>query len=230
MSDSTLPDGRLREAYLAERRCCSQCDAKKRCHVCDEPTLFACSDCQIDFHATVYVCAKRSCRDEHERKCSARLRALLASPLHAGANLKESDETKVSGLLGDAGRGVEALLGGASQDSERRIPEIRARLDGWRDNCAEKGGNRDYVLIFEAHAADDIAWLLERCRPLHAGAEPEEERQCGAALHVGFSLECTRTIGHNGRHEAHGTAGDLIASWNNAALSSSRTAPEGPKP
>jgi hypothetical protein len=51
------------------KRCCTICDAKKVCHVCGEQTLLACSDCQINFGATVYVCSKPSCRDEHERKC-----------------------------------------------------------------------------------------------------------------------------------------------------------------
>lgn len=51
------------------KRCCTVCDAKKVCHVCGEPTLIACSDCQINFAATVYVCVKTACRDEHERKC-----------------------------------------------------------------------------------------------------------------------------------------------------------------
>ena len=55
--------------YSAERKCCSVCDAKKRCHVCKEQTLIACSDCQINFSATVYVCQKAKCRAEHERKC-----------------------------------------------------------------------------------------------------------------------------------------------------------------
>lgn len=54
---------------VAEKRCCTVCDAKKVCHVCGDQTLLACADCQINFHATVYVCRKPSCRDTHERKC-----------------------------------------------------------------------------------------------------------------------------------------------------------------
>jgi hypothetical protein len=39
------------------------------CHVCGESTQIACSDCQINFSATVYVCSKASCRDAHDIKC-----------------------------------------------------------------------------------------------------------------------------------------------------------------
>lgn len=55
--------------YLMERRCCTECDRKKVCHVCKQQTLFACADCQINFGATVYVCSKPDCRDAHETKC-----------------------------------------------------------------------------------------------------------------------------------------------------------------
>jgi len=52
------------------KRCCTVCDAKKVCHACEAQTLFACSDCQVNFGATVYVCGKRECREYHERLCS----------------------------------------------------------------------------------------------------------------------------------------------------------------
>ncbi len=65
------------KAYDADRRCCTVCDAKKTCHVCGAQTLYACADCRIDFHASIYVCGKGVCRDAHERKCSARLRAVI---------------------------------------------------------------------------------------------------------------------------------------------------------
>lgn len=64
------------EKYKAEKRCCSVCDRKKVCHVCGEQTLLACSDCQINFAATVYVCQKSACRDAHERKCFGALAPL----------------------------------------------------------------------------------------------------------------------------------------------------------
>lgn len=44
-------------------------EAKKVCHVCGDKTDLACSNCAINFLATVHVCSKSSCRDEHERKC-----------------------------------------------------------------------------------------------------------------------------------------------------------------
>lgn len=55
--------------YEQEKHCCTICDAKKVCHVCGVQTLYACSDCRINFNATVYVCTKSTCRDAHERKC-----------------------------------------------------------------------------------------------------------------------------------------------------------------
>lgn len=41
----------------------------KTCHVCGDATNLCCSDCAINFGASVYVCSKSSCRDEHEIKC-----------------------------------------------------------------------------------------------------------------------------------------------------------------
>lgn len=61
---------------IPEKPCCSICDTKKRCHICKGVTLYACADCAIDLGVTVYVCPTRACRDAHERKCSACLRAL----------------------------------------------------------------------------------------------------------------------------------------------------------
>lgn len=58
--------------YKQEKRCCMPCDARKLCHVCENQTLYACSDCRIDFGVTIYVCPK--CQGQHEQKCSARLR------------------------------------------------------------------------------------------------------------------------------------------------------------
>ena len=55
--------------YKEQKRCCSICDAKKICHVCGKQTLYACSDCQINFNATVYVCQSSKCRDAHEMRC-----------------------------------------------------------------------------------------------------------------------------------------------------------------
>jgi hypothetical protein len=59
------------------KSCCTVCDAKKRCHVCGDQTLLACSDCQINLAATVYVCGKRECRMRHDELCSG-TRAPLA--------------------------------------------------------------------------------------------------------------------------------------------------------
>lgn len=55
--------------YPAEKACCTVCDRRKVCYVCGGQTLTACSNCAINFGAVVYVCGKRECREEHERKC-----------------------------------------------------------------------------------------------------------------------------------------------------------------
>lgn len=64
-------------SFTEERPCCSVCDLKKRCSICREATLFACSDCRIDFGVSVYVCSAQTCRDAHEQKCSLQLRQRL---------------------------------------------------------------------------------------------------------------------------------------------------------
>lgn len=58
-----------RNGFNEEKRCCSVCDAKKKCHICGQQTLLACSDCRINFGVTVYVCSNSKCRDTHESKC-----------------------------------------------------------------------------------------------------------------------------------------------------------------
>lgn len=40
------------------------------CHICGGQTQLACSDCQINLAATVYVCSKGDCRRAHDRVCS----------------------------------------------------------------------------------------------------------------------------------------------------------------
>lgn len=42
----------------------------RQCVECGDSTFLACSDCAIDSEGkrTVYVCAKASCRDAHEKK------------------------------------------------------------------------------------------------------------------------------------------------------------------
>ena len=44
--------------------------SEAECHVCGDQTFLACSDCRINFTATVWVCKKSSCRDEHEKLCA----------------------------------------------------------------------------------------------------------------------------------------------------------------
>lgn len=72
---------------VADKHCCTVCDAKKFCHVCEQQTLYACSDCRIDFGVSIYVCAKSSCRAKHEAMCSSVLRASLKPEAPEGAKV-----------------------------------------------------------------------------------------------------------------------------------------------
>jgi hypothetical protein len=64
-----LPSEPAEGDYEKTKRCCTVCDARKKCHVCDAVTDLACSDCRINFGVTIYVCSKRECRNAHEVKC-----------------------------------------------------------------------------------------------------------------------------------------------------------------
>lgn len=57
------------ETYQEERRCCTMCDDRNRCHICKIPTRWCCSDCRIDLSAKVYVCENTKCRSAHGLKC-----------------------------------------------------------------------------------------------------------------------------------------------------------------
>jgi hypothetical protein len=75
---SRLPQSAPAPPLDKEKSCCTVCDARKKCHVCGQQTLYACSDCRIDFGVTVYVCNKKECRDAHEQKCPAALLRTIA--------------------------------------------------------------------------------------------------------------------------------------------------------
>lgn len=64
-----------------EKSCCLPCDLKKKCHVCKTPTLFVCSDCQINFSTSVYVCKDSQCHNAHESKCDLALKRELVEAL-----------------------------------------------------------------------------------------------------------------------------------------------------
>lgn len=67
------------ERWSAEKSCCTVCDRRKECHICGTQTLYACSDCRIDFGVSIYVCTSSACRTAHESKhrSDAGLRALV---------------------------------------------------------------------------------------------------------------------------------------------------------
>ena len=95
----------MSKTWEEEKRCCSICDAKKVCHVCGTQTLYACSDCQINLNATVYVCGKNECRDTHEQNlCSARTSPKMLEPINARELLSLSAE------YGERSKFLEAIL------------------------------------------------------------------------------------------------------------------------
>ena len=61
------------------------------CHICGAETQFACADCRIDLRSSVYVCSKTACRDEHERKCPAKLQAQLAVEVREAVSVPAHD-------------------------------------------------------------------------------------------------------------------------------------------
>lgn len=75
-------------------------EAQPRCFYCQEPTDLACSDCRITLGAVVSVCAKTSCRDEHERNCPKSL---------AGKADAEMERVKACEHIAEGDEGWEAL-------------------------------------------------------------------------------------------------------------------------
>ena len=64
---------------MNEKSCCSVCDAKKKCYVCERQTLTICADCRIDFATSIYVCESKLCRDKHDKQCPKTLRDLAVA-------------------------------------------------------------------------------------------------------------------------------------------------------
>ena len=84
--------------YEEQKHCCTSCAMKRRCHVCDQPTTLACSDCAIDLRAVIYVCNKAQCRDEHEKKCAHSLQSHLdAKWISVEERLPEATQGQVEG-------------------------------------------------------------------------------------------------------------------------------------
>jgi hypothetical protein len=90
----THPDG-LRRVHEKNAWSCNNCDqlfveieqaqssSPRRCSICDQPTMQACSDCAIDLRAVVYVCGKADCIRAHEAKCSHELRKRVRDEVNA---------------------------------------------------------------------------------------------------------------------------------------------------
>ena len=92
--------------YEEQKHCCTSCAMKRRCHVCDQPTTLACSDCAIDLRAVIYVCNKTQCRDEHEKKCAHSLQSQLdAKWISVDERLPEPGQQVLTCGLTDGSRG-----------------------------------------------------------------------------------------------------------------------------
>lgn len=102
--------------YQEQKYCCSSCAQKRRCHVCDDVTTLACSDCAIDLSAVVYVCKKKECRDSHETKCPHNLKQEVAA---LTAKLEAADKSRVE---------QDRLFTEAQQKESQGIAELRQQL------------------------------------------------------------------------------------------------------
>lgn len=99
-------------------------------------------------------------------------RTAAASPSNDGARQPQEPSVPVQ-----PGLDIHDKTEGAAQDRARRVREIRARLDAWRENCGESGGDEDLIAIFECHAADDVVWLLDQLAPVPVQPEAGEWRE-----------------------------------------------------
>jgi hypothetical protein len=54
------------------------------CSICGQPTRMACADCRIIFKTAIYVCEKKACRIEHEKKCPDAVRNAIQVVLKGG--------------------------------------------------------------------------------------------------------------------------------------------------
>jgi hypothetical protein len=119
-SSSTLTVSEIRQRVdQADKSCCTVCDAKKLCHVCGTPSLFACSDCRIDFGVSIYVCPTKACRDAHEAKCPARVLDQLASVSAALSNCQKTNE----------------LLRASEQSTLAELRDLRAGFKEGAERC-----------------------------------------------------------------------------------------------
>jgi len=93
--------GNLNEAndkFKEERRCCSNCVDKRRCHICRTETLTICCDCGIDLNAKVYVCNLH--KVEHRKKFHGSFTDALDTARQEGLAQGRSEmEKEIAGLM-----------------------------------------------------------------------------------------------------------------------------------
>lgn len=107
-----------------------------RCSICKVATDMACADCQILLSATIYVCAKSACRDEHEINCPRHLKNQADTEMErvkACEHIAEGDEgwQQLTNLCPSTA--AVASLRAELQQKEAEIRRAIRNLDGGND-------------------------------------------------------------------------------------------------
>jgi hypothetical protein len=146
----------------------------------------ACSDCRIDFQTTIYVCP--SCRDRHEEKCSASVRAraekaeaerlsmeLTTVPLATAKRLEAERDADLNALfdaLEEKDGSEETAFARKWLDTKKSLDASQEREKIWSDAVAgfraraEKAETERDRLALELAEAKSIAdeWVVQSVR------------------------------------------------------------------
>jgi NTP pyrophosphatase (non-canonical NTP hydrolase) len=180
------------------------------CHVCGGYTQLACADCRINFGARVFVCTKKACRLEHERKCFGDGRHETQQSLSRWVRDTfpeyQGKYNRFVALLEEVAElGLEV---GVSPETIRRVIEIPIRKETERGNIGDR--ERDPADLYEevgdvlmnvyafaeeagieAQAALDAKMSKNRARPLsYYQAKTAQKRELGLPTVKKCSCAC----------------------------------------
>jgi hypothetical protein len=141
--------------YQEEKRCCTVCERKRKCHICGAVTQLACSDCAINLGVTVYVCSRTECRDKHEERCSgaaARCAQVEADRDNALANA-DFWERELNNFRRNAAHRAEQLAKEKVEAAECEVTKLmnalKARTKGLREAEAELKEQNRWIPVEE---------------------------------------------------------------------------------
>jgi hypothetical protein len=66
------------------------------CSICEELTLYACSDCRIDTQKTIPVCVQSACRDKHEQLVHPKKSTLGLAVAKARGDIQSAEDLHAS--------------------------------------------------------------------------------------------------------------------------------------